>query len=96
MAGGNTPVTDDEGPRTPLSRFVALVPVWLLLRLLALGLPRAHSLRRLSLTMFFLHARERAFWVGVALYTGIAVWLRILSAILPSLREALTLIPLGP
>lgn len=94
--GANTPVTYDDGPRTPISRFVALVPVWLLLRLLALGLPRAHSLRRLSLTLFVLHAREHAFWVGVALYAGVAVWLRVLSAILPSLREALTLIPLGP
>ena len=91
MTQVNVPVTDEA--QVPLSRLVALVPVWLVLRLLALGLPRTHSLRRLSLSLFVAHARERAFWLGVALYAGFAVWLRVFSAILPALREAL---PLGP
>ncbi len=91
MTRPNMPVTGDA--QFPLSRIVALVPVWVGLRLLALGLPRAHSLRHLSLRLFVAHARERAFWLGVALYAGFAVWLRVFSAILPALREAL---PLGP
>ncbi len=91
MTQANLPVPTEA--QFPVSRVVALMPVWLVLRLLALGLPRPHSLRRLSLRAFVIHARERAFWLGVALYAGIALWLRVLSAMVPALREAL---PLGP
>ncbi len=62
-----------------ISRWVALMPVWVLLRVLALGLPRPHPLRRLALHAFVVHARERAFWLGVVLYATFAVWLRLIS-----------------
>jgi hypothetical protein len=65
-----------------VSRWIALTPVWLALRLLALGLPRGHPLQQLPFRGFVLHARERAFWVGVGLYAAFAVWLRLVSSFL--------------
>ncbi len=65
-----------------MSRWVALLPVWVAIRVLALGLARTHWLRRLSFSSFVLHARERAFWVGVALYGSVAIGVRLLSSVL--------------
>ncbi len=65
-----------------MSRWVALLPVWVLIRVLALGLAQTHWVRRLSFSSFVSRARERAFWIGVALYGGIAIGVRLLSSVL--------------
>ncbi len=68
-------------PVGDVSRWVALLPVWIGIRMLALGLAQTHWLRRLSFDSFVTHAKERAFWVGVALYGSVAVGIRLLSGI---------------
>jgi hypothetical protein len=77
-----------------VSRWVALMPVWVLLRVLALGLSRPHPLRQLPLRAFVVHARERAFWLGVGLYAGVAVWLRLVSGFF-SVPAKMPLFPLS-
>ncbi len=69
-------------PEGGMSRWVALLPVWIGIRVLALGLAQSHPLRRLSFDVFVAHAKERAFWVGVALYGGVALGVRLLSSVL--------------
>jgi hypothetical protein len=88
-----TPERRAEAERQ-VSRWVALMPVWVLLRVLALGLSRPHPLRQLSFRAFVVHARERAFWVGVGLYAGVAVWLRLLLGFF-SVPAKLPLFPLS-
>ncbi len=64
-----------------VTRWVALLPVWIGIRMLALGLAQTHWLRRLSFGSFVIRAKERAFWVGVALYGSVAIGIRLLSGI---------------